>query len=538
MSMKNLVLAASFLALPTTLLACAAPGSDDDVECTDGRCDDRPDSEIPASPCDGIMIDKSGRDNKKVAGRLSDPIANLVFRTGDSCPKTFQDIMAKLRETDKEGCPNEEDGISTRVISETAQAAGAPTSYRAVTTRRCGNRSTDGIVFSLFGLQAGSATLPKAVEMIGFDETNGVFNYYETDGNEINFFGSSKDMLTGTGSNGDKRCAACHTGGGLIMKELDTPWLHWEGHMDTPGARELVEKHKDLGSKSSGAELEGLVKGANTKWNKTRLEFNKSDPTNRAQAVLKPLFCSTEINLDNGADFESPVAGGPGGSQISSIPFDSLLDPNLKGFGSLSITFADYDAQIKSNGQTIGGVPGAIDTVFDYVFLERSHGDNNYVQQLKAAGVIDDDLMKDVLMVDFTRPLFSSDRCGLLSFVPNMAVEDLTAAKVREALVAALEAESPTATSAGGVLLANLKTTDDAAAHAAKVDAFTNACKALGSKPLVENALKITSLNRTQARGLPVFEFEATMPQDNLTVDQDARLSPTTCQLVNSFEAP
>ncbi len=467
------------------------------------------------------------------ARSVGDPLAKAVWHTDDSCPTSFSEIMDKLRKNDKEGCPNEADGIETRLISETAQASGKATSYRAVTTRTCNNRSTDGIVFSLFGLSAGAGSLPQGVEMIAFDESAGVFNYYETDGSTLNFFGSSKDMLKGTGSNGDTRCAACHAGGGLVMKELDTPWLHWEGHMDTPGAEALVKKHKNLGSKTSGAELEGVVKGGNDKWNKTRIADAKK--AGKVNELLKPLFCTVEVNLDNGSDFESPVAGGPGGSEMSRIPFDSLLDPQLKSFGSIPVTFADYDAQIKANGQKLGGVTGAIDTVFDYVFIERSNIDNDYVEKLVEGGIIDADFVKDVLMVDFTRPVFSKDRCALLDFAPTLASADMTAAKVRAGFIASLEAETPEASSPAGALLKNLKTDADATAHGAKVDAFIAACTALGSKPLLQNALSITSLNRKTAREMPVFEFESTMPSDNLNVNANARLNPTTCQLVNTF---
>jgi hypothetical protein len=531
--MKNSFLAFT-LAAASSLFGCAAP--EGDFDCSDGKCDDIPDSEVPASPCDGTMVDHSGAGNKKVAGRLNDPVAKLVFREGDSCPTTFQDIMAKLRETDTEGCEGEKDGIVTRLVSETAQAAGEPTGYRAVTSRRCGGRSTDGIMFSLFGIQGGATRLPSNVEIMAFDETAGVFNYYETGNGKINFFGNSKDMLEGADGE-DRRCANCHTGGGAIMKELDTPWVHWEGHMDTPGARELVEANKDLGTKNSGAEFEGVVKSSNSKWNKTRIEHLKASD-NRVEELLRPLFCSVEVNLDNGADFESPVGGGPGGDELTRIPFDSLLDPQLKGFGSISVQFADYDAVIKANGQTIEGIPGAIDTVFDYTFPERAHADNDMVNQLKQGGILDDDFIKDVVMVDFTRHVFSDDRCGLLTFAPKLAVEDLTPAKIRDGFIANLEAESPAPGSPAAVLLANLKAEGDAAAHNTKVDAFINACKALGSRPFLENALAITSLNRTKARGLHLFEFAQTMPSDNQDVNSNARLHPATCQLVNSFVAP
>lgn len=538
MSHKNWILLLAASLAPVAITSCA-PAATGDGTCDNGRCDDVPDDQVPATPCDGIMVDKSGAGHKKVAGRNNDALAKAIFHSGDSCPKTFQDMMAKLRETDTEGCTGDERaGIQTRLISETAQAAGTPTSYRAVTTRRCGGRGTEGIIFSLFGLRAGDTELPQGVEIISFDETAGVFNFYETDGQTLNFFGSSKDMLKGPGDGDDRRCASCHVGGGLVMKELDTPWINWEGHVNTPGAQELVDAHKDLGTKNTGLEFEGVVKGANTKWNKVRIAELTAGDAPDLQQLLRPLFCTVEINLDNGSDFDSPVGGGTGGDQLSRIPFDSLLDPQLKSFGSISINFADYDALIKQNGQTLQGVPGAIDTLMDYIFIERSAIDNDYVNQLKAAGIIDDDFIKDVLMVDFTRPVFSDDRCGLLTFAPELAAGDLNAQKVREGFIAKLEAETPADGSPGAVLLASLKNTGDAADHTAKVDAFTAACTALGSRPFLENALAVTSLNRNKARDLPVIEFEATLPIDNQSVDDGARLDPKTCQLTNQFVAP
>jgi hypothetical protein len=119
--------------------------------------------------------------------------------------------------------------------------------------------------------------------------------------------------------------------------------------MNTPGAQELVTA-ANLGSKTTGAEFENVVKQGNAKWNKTRIATLKE--AGNIQELLKPLFCSVEVNLDNGADFESPVAGGPGGSELNRIPFDSLFDPQLKGFGSITVNFADYDAVIRRTART------------------------------------------------------------------------------------------------------------------------------------------------------------------------------------------
>jgi hypothetical protein len=387
--------------------------------------------------------------------------------------------------------------------------------------------------------------LPDGVEIIAFDETEGVFNFYEAErGGKINFFGNSKDMLNGAEGN-VRRCAGCHNAGGLVMKELDTPWVHWEGHMDTPGAQELVDAHADLGSKRTGLEFEGVVKAGNRAWVQTKVNHLRENGT--VAELLKPLFCTVEVNLDNGADFESPVAGGPGGSQISRIPFDSLLDPQLKGFGSITINFDDYDALIKANGQNVVGVDGAIDTVFDYVFMERSNIDNEYVNKLKEAGIVDDDLIKDILMVDFTRPIFSSDRCDLLANAPVLSKDQLNPQAIRDGLIANLSGK----TGAAEVELFN-NLTNTELDHNTKVDGFTAACEALDKNDFLVNAVSITSLNRSfgavgrqRAPGIvpgtairmPVFEFPATFPTDNLNVPVGTRLNPVSCELTTELVA-
>ncbi|MBL4634376.1 MAG: hypothetical protein JKY56_10920, partial [Kofleriaceae bacterium] len=291
--------------------------------------------------------------------------------------------------------------------------------------------------------------------------------------------------------------------------------------------------HADLGSKASGSEFEGLVKRANKVWNDSRLATLRS--TAGLKETLRPLFCTVEVNVDNGSDFKSPVIGGEGGSEMSRISADSLLDPHLKSFGSISIEFSDYDAAIKANGQTLAGIPGvpnAIDTVFDYVFIERSNIDNVYVDKLKDAGILDDEFIKDVLLVDFTRPIFSDDRCDLLEFAPVLSSDNFTPEKIRDGFLANLATQA--AGSPGAELRNNLLTE---AGHSDTVKVFFDACDALDSKTMVENALQITSLNRSIASNLKVFEFPQTMPSDNLSVAAGSRLHPVECTVGANFVA-
>lgn len=510
--------------------SCSGSG-DDNPTCQTGKCDDIPDDEVTPSPCDGILEDKSGSGHERVAGRLNDPFAKLALMTGDSCPSSYAEIMDKLRENDSCGG----DGIRTRVVSETAQLMDQPTNYRLVTTKECGDRDEHEIMFSLFGVAAGAAALPSNVEIIAFDKTAKVFNYYAIEPDGFKFFGSSLDFLEGPGQGEVRRCAQCHTGGGLVMKELNSPWVHWEPDITTPGSNELVDAHENLGSESNGINLESNVKAGNRAWNETRVAHLKENGS--VADLLRPLFCTVEVNIDSATSSKSPPEGGPGGSEISRVPLESMLDPQLKGFGSIPVEFADYDALIKANGQSVAGIDGKIDTVVDYVFVERSFSDDDYVDELVSAGIVDEDFVKDALMVDFTRPIFSDDRCGLVTFAPELSAEDRNADAIRAGFIASLESAGPVAGSPAADFLENLKAEGDGASHDEAVNAFVAACEGLPSADFLENALTITSLNRDKARALPVFEFPATMPDDNLQVDPASRLHPTTCEVTTEFVA-
>jgi hypothetical protein len=513
---------------------------DDAPICESGKCDgplDLPDSQIAATPCDGVMVDLSGRNNKKIAGRLNDPIANAVLKAGTKCPTTFKDILGKLREADKAKCPDTSQGLTTRFVSDAGQLTGQPSSMRAVVTRRCGERQEHEVLFSLFGLQSTATALPSRAEFIAFDSSEGVFNYYEADGaGKINFFGNSKDMLKGTGTGQGasqiRRCAACHTEGGLVMKEFDSPWLHWEARgilglpsTKIPDSDDFIDKFRaDLGAKADGINMEALVQAGNQLWNTSKIAFLKTSTT---KDLLKPLFCTLDINL--GSASKSPEVNALPGSAF----LDSVLNPALSALAFFPVAPADYQNQIVANGQLVKGVPGKIETAFGFTHIIKSRIAENYINQLISAGIVDQNLVKDILMVDFTRPIFSKDRCDLLSKVPNIPVANLTPEKIRVAIKRSMG--TPAAKTPGVELLANLKDKTDDARHAARIKSFTNACTALGSKKLVANALTVASLNRTIARGMPIIEFQETIVSDNLTVPAGTRLNPKTCELTTEF---
>ncbi|MBS1124136.1 MAG: hypothetical protein H6Q90_6364, partial [Deltaproteobacteria bacterium] len=346
-------LAAALAALATNGCVTTDPGSD---SCSEGKCDeaDLPDSAIADSPCDGLITDRSGRGHHKVAGRLHDRLATLAFQAGDDCPTTLDDMIAKIARTDP-ACAGDKLSTSTRAVSETAKLLGRPTDYRLVTTESCGFDQSQ-IFFSTFGVPAVTPELPNDQEIIAFDETSGVFNYYTSDGKSLQFFGNSTDLLKGSDGE-DRRCANCHVGGGLVMKELESPWLHWNISNDLPGADDLIKAHPILGSSFSATSLENEVKASAETVNKLAVKLRKA--SGDVRGLLRPLFCSPELNI-TAQHVTAPE-----------VPEALVLDNRFSGGLSFPYDAVAYQAQLVANNQLVDGGEGRRDTVLAFAIANR-----------------------------------------------------------------------------------------------------------------------------------------------------------------------
>ena len=89
---------------------------------------------------------------------------------------------------------------------------------------------------------------------------------------------------------------------------------------------------------------------------------------------------------------------------------------------------------------------------------------------LQNAPTLAPDRIKDVLLVDFTRPIFSDDRCELLEFAPVLASADQTPENLKLGFLQNLG--NPPAGTPAAELKNNLLTEG---AHDVAVDAFTAA---------------------------------------------------------------
>ena len=244
----------------------------------------------------------------------------------------------------------------------------------------------------------------------------------------------------------DRNCAGCHPNGGILIKEFDTPWVHWEGHEDNPLSNEIVTT-ANLGRKTTGATIESKVRSGNSTWNSTRiglvLEALDSGTRNITTGdLLRPLLCTDEFNIDTATGFRNQT--------MSSLTLSrAILDRSFGRSSGVSVntdsgnTQELFNAEIARQGWILGGflkvaaLQGALralgltdfgeavdalgglivprESIFIHSFMERSQIDLDYQDKLLEAGVVDDKLVNALLSIDWTQSMFSEERCGLVS---------------------------------------------------------------------------------------------------------------------------
>jgi hypothetical protein len=317
------------------------------------------------------------------------------------------------------------------------------------------------------------------------------------------------------------------------MKELQSPWNNWEGDTQTPGLEKLFSTFPTvLGTRGNGIDLENKVETANASdWIPHRIGILTEMGT---EDLLRPLFCSTDMNLRSEGQNKS----------LTSLSGALLADQRWPAAASFfhPIDNGLYQQKLKAHKQQISdsetGQSLAPDTFFAFTFPERSHQDETFVNVLVQRQVLDEEFVKDVLAVDFTRPLYSKTRCDLLQFAPKLTPAQLSAKgqaaeTIRTGFLTNLAGQS----GAGGPadLAKNLSTKGDAAAHDAAVKAFFDACTKRPVDQFLEDVLGIAAHVTAQAKrvkggnGQGIIEFQETLPQNDVP-DSPVALDPVTCQ--------
>jgi hypothetical protein len=310
------------------------------------------------------------------------------------------------------------------------------------------------------------------------------------------------------------------------MKELTSPWNSWDVNNEISG-QQVFAKFPSLGTREAGSDLEGRIESGNAQWDKTRVETLKAQGV---AEVLRPLFCTLTVNIKS--------SGARG--RLVNLPADFASEEPGALFAGIAVDNDAYQKAITANhqrfvdrnGQQVGTEN---ESPNGFLYVAKGDVDRRYIDALQNAGVVDGEFVNDVMHIDFTRPVFSPTRCGLLDAAPKLAAADMIPEKIRQGFLANLQGK---ATPGAAQLLKNLSARD-IAEHTKEVGAFVAACNKRDKQELVNDILRYNAHNKfavkkhradTPDGPQGIIEFSETFPVDDLP-DTDLALDPATCTL-------
>ena len=376
----------------------------------------------------------------------------------------------------------------------------------------------------------------------------------------------------------ERNCAVCHPNGGLTMRELKSPWVHWDfgsAHFTSPKASELISSASDvMGSRNSGLSFEGTVDNGNRNFVKARVEQSlkmiaeesEGSRTLGTGELLRPLFCTDEFNI--------LTSGSSPGRDLTSANFRrAVLDERITPSGaSISTSHEAYLAHIEERdwqlwGFNIGPFAGKLpaiprETLGTLTFIHAPEIQMDYADALESAGIIDDELITDAMLVDFTRAVFSEERCDLVEVVdridPSVYIDgdqprENAPKLLRDAIIDELASESGQPAADFLALLQDENT--QSRAKSDFTEPFIAACKARGDAILGDYLDYVAQVRKRAAHqetgmshsnpAFMMFRFpfaNGFMMPDAMSqpFEHGTRFDPETCELITNYpgEAP
>ncbi len=265
------------------------------------------------------------------------------------------------------------------------------------------------------------------IEIIAWDQEKGLYNFYELRGiknglTQWFYRGNSKDAYKdntwlyrevpeGKEHFGNRmRCSACHNSGGPIFKENLAPHNDWwtkerpltiEPNIPNNEVFSLIEDIVNADNMAKDVQI-----GANQLANSSAMIHFHNQLTMQEQ--LRPLFCTTEINIESNVHLVNHEV---------LVPSAFWINPLLDHI-HLSISVNAYNQMLERFDMNFPETPFR-DADHLWHTPVKGEADLNAIKNLIQRQIINQSFARAVLMVDFPHPLFSSSRCELLKLIPN-----------------------------------------------------------------------------------------------------------------------
>lgn len=461
--------------------------------------------------------------NQQVAD-LGDSFTRTVLLTVENPPQTLRELVDAIENSSEVTVRNmflvDEGAVPNRTNCRFAR------NPRLVFCWRAAPNKPPVILLSTVPVADDPTSL---LQVISWSERDRAFHFFERKSGVWGWAGNSFHALSaptrGLGP------FDSHINGALVMKELKRPWSHW--HTAANGIpREGVTDDDSftadpLFAQLDGAEtLEGIVRSGISNWTASRIDHHiVGDSLSHLDQYLRQVLWCTSVNLVSSGDafddervteFDLPTT-----FFYDSDAFEFLADE--LGFGAdllppdrLTVDARMYRTAVEAAKVSVSdGEPSPHkvvgDTHFAFLVPERAEEDQAVLRRLVTTGVVSPRLGMCLLLVDFTNPVFSSQRASLLRHIPDSVGVGNGGAALDEAFIAEVSASTG---SAETEFLNWWHAPDLLAAAAANLASFHSALRdRLKTHAGIEDILRLAaSRRRVLTRTRTLLEFKATLP--------------------------
>jgi hypothetical protein len=443
------------------------------------------------------------------------PFARIVLASAKKCPTTVTDLMATLK-TSAGAPPN------VFAVNELGDQTNGKTRFVVSQQTVAGSTTTGPADFLWSTLEDAPGTISEGfIEVISFSPSRAANVFYKLINGAWTVMGDGTQIVPGGAAKVE--CQACHTSGALNFKELKLPWNNWNSQFDSlksaPAKGAFATLFKARGDAPI---LQGIVQNGNVAATKARVDAALQGKRGQSlKSLLRSVMC--DVGEPALVSSVSPTAKRTTGEATADKTFevpntfflDDLLGEQASArIAGVEVPISGYADAIKANGQTLDGVPQG-DTKFQFFAPERSFVDIQVARELLQRNLLTKDMLVDLLMTDFTNPVFSKDRCALADTAPDSGK---TSEEIRTAWIKNLGAST---LPAAKDLAARLSDTGDLEKHGAAINAFADAClqrAANDGAALARDLVKLQSQRRVEFDRAfhKINESPALLPKDKL----------------------
>lgn len=383
---------------------------------------------------------------------------------------------------------------------------------------------------------ADSAADQAFLQIVGWDETNKVFHFYERLAGTYFWAGMSSHALE-AGTRG-KGPFDSHVNGATVMKELRTPWVHW--HAPQAGINDDALAPGDplrndplyVGRVTAERMEAEVARPGVRRWNAARIARSvETDGTwHDVRNFLRQAMTDTTVNLatsqtashlvDDCTPLRPPLTFFLNSDTLFDtldFPPDDPADAHIIVPGQLyRESLKRYDMHRFDGALRIEG-----DSHFAFLTPEPAFEDTQLTDALVKAGLLTRRLVAALTMTDFSNPVFSPRRAALLRYVPVVAKGPNAAETLEREFIAAVRAAADQR--ADGIdspereFLSNFDTTDFDTVFRRRISDYLRHLKSGMEDPDVwDGWFRLAEYRRRRFRRKPLAEFALTTPRTNI----------------------